>query len=49
MVTGNKSGTAGFATTRSAFGRGPYMFQRAVNRAGLRLCHIPRYEDRTGN
>ena len=47
MVTGNKNGTAGFALIRSPTGRGPYTFQRAVNRAGLRLCHIPRYEDRT--
>ena len=47
MVTGNKNGTAGFALSRAAFGRGPQVFQKAVNRAGLKLCHIPRYENRT--
>ena len=37
MVTGNRNGTAGFATTRAKSGRGPYMFQRTANRAGLRV------------
>jgi small subunit ribosomal protein S5 len=47
MVTGNKNGTAGFARAYGAFGRGPAVFQKVLNRAGLRLSTIPRYEDRT--
>ena len=47
MLTGNKEGLAGFALTGSKTGRGPYAFQRAVNRAGLKLMKIDRYEDRT--
>ena len=47
MVTGNRNGTAGFACTSAGFGRGPQIFTRAVNKAGLRLITFPRYEDRT--
>ena len=47
MVTGNKNGTVGYTATQEAFGRGPYVFQKAANRAGLRLFTVPRYENRT--
>lgn len=47
MLTGNKKGIAGFALTSGPTGRGPAMFQRAINRAGLRLMHIDLYEGRT--
>jgi small subunit ribosomal protein S5 len=47
MMTGNKKGLAGFAVTKSPTGRGPHAFQRAVNRAGLKLCSIDLYEGRT--
>ena len=47
MLTGNRNGSAGGGQTYSPMGRGPGIFQKAVNRAGLRLCTIPRYEDRT--
>jgi len=47
MVTGNGNGTAGFALTRSPVGRGPHMFQKAVNKAGLRLVSFDLYENRT--
>ena len=47
MCTGNKNGTIGYAHTQEAFGRGPYVYTRAVNKAGLRLFTVPRYENRT--
>ena len=47
MCTGNRNGTIGYTATQEAFGRGPYVFTRAMNRAGLRLFTVPRYEDRT--
>ena len=47
MLTGNRNGSAGWGQTYSPMGRGPGIFQKAANRAGLRLCNIPRYEDRT--
>jgi len=47
MVTGNRNGTAGFSFTRAKAGRGPQAFQRATNKAGLRLITIDLYEDRT--
>ncbi len=46
MLTGNGKGMAGFALTKQPTGRGGG-FQRAVNRAGLKLTHIDLYEGRT--
>ena len=46
MATGNGNGTAGFSLVRSPIGRGPNMFQRAVNKAGLRLVNFDLYENR---
>ncbi len=48
MLTGNKRGLAGFALFKSPTGRGGQGFQRAVNKAGLRLTQIELYEGRTG-
>lgn len=47
MVTGNGKGTAGFSLTRSAVGRGPNIFHKGVNKAGLRLMNVDLYEGRT--
>ena len=47
MVTGNKNGTVGYTVTQEAFGRGMHVYQKAANRAGLRLFTVPRYENRT--
>jgi small subunit ribosomal protein S5 len=47
MVTGNGNGTAGFSLTRSPVGRGSHTFQKAVNKAGLRLVNFDLYENRT--
>ena len=47
MVTGNGNGTAGLSLTRSPVGRGSHTFQKAVNKAGLRLVNFDLYENRT--
>ena len=50
MVTGNGRGLAGFSLTTvptSKVTNRQLMFSRAINRAGMRLCQIDMYEDRT--
>jgi len=47
MVTGNKNGTFGYSLTAGKFGNNRNTFATAVNKAGLRLFNIDRYEDRT--
>ncbi len=50
MLTGNGRGLAGFSICATPAGGkgGNQKFQKAVNKAGLRLTHIDLYEGRTG-
>ncbi len=48
MLTGNGKGLAGFALSKSSTRTGGYSFQKAVNRAGLRLVDITMFDNRTG-
>lgn len=47
MLTGNSDGLCGFSVCLAKFGSGSQAFKRATNRAGFRLCHFDRYENRT--
>jgi len=47
MVTGNGNGTFGYSLTSGRYGGNFKTFRTAVNKAGLRLLTIDRYEDRT--
>jgi len=47
MVTGNGKGTFGYSLTAGKYGNNFKTFRSAVNKAGLRLVTIDRYEDRT--
>ncbi len=48
MVTGNGKGAVGFAISNQQVGKGPISMQKAINRAGVKLCHVDLYEGRTG-
>jgi len=47
MVTGNRNGTFGYSLTAGKYGKNLHTFKSSVNKAGLRLMTIDRYEDRT--
>jgi len=47
MVTGNSNGTFGYSLTAGRYGQNARTLKSSVNRAGLRLHNIARYEDRT--
>jgi len=47
MVTGNRNGTFGYSLAAGKYGKNLHTFKSAVNRAGLRLITVDRYEDRT--
>jgi len=47
MVTGNGNGTVGYSLTAGRYGQNARALRSAVNRAGLRMLNINRYEDRT--
>jgi small subunit ribosomal protein S5 len=47
MVTGNGNGTFGYSVTAGRYGQNARTLKAAVNRAGLRLLNIERYEERT--
>jgi small subunit ribosomal protein S5 len=47
MITGNRNGTVGFSLSAGKYGKGYRNFRKAVNKAGLRLVNIERFEDRT--
>jgi len=47
MVTGNRNGTFGYSLTAGKYGSNHNTWTTAVNKAGLRLINIERYEDRT--
>ena len=48
MLTGNGKGTAGYNAMDHPWGRNAVSYQKGANRAGLRLCTIDLFEDRTG-
>jgi len=47
MVTGNGNGTVGYSLTAGRYGQNARTLKAAVNRSGLRLLNIERYEERT--
>ena len=47
MVTGNGNGTVGYSLSPGKYGQNFKAWQSALNKAGLRLVNIERYEDRT--
>jgi len=47
MVTGNGAGAVGFTLSPGKYGQNVQGFRRAVNKAGLRLVNVERYEERT--
>ena len=47
MVTGNGAGAVGYTLSPGKYGQNAQSFRRAVNKAGLRLVNVERYEDRT--
>ena len=47
MVTGNGAGAVGFTLSPGKFGKNMPAFRKAVNKAGLRLMYVDRFEDRT--
>jgi len=47
MVTGNRNGSVGFTLTEGKYGKGMKNMRAAVNKAGLRLINIDRFEERT--
>jgi len=47
MVAGNKNGTFGYSLTSGKYGSNQKTMKTAVNKAGLRLINIERFEDRT--
>jgi len=47
MVTGNRNGAVGFTVSPGKYGNNRNSLKRAVNKAGLRLVNVERYEDRT--
>lgn len=47
MVAGNRDGAVGFSVSPGKYGNNQRSLRRAVNKAGLRLVHVERYEERT--
>jgi len=47
MVTGNGAGAVGYTLSPGKYGQNVRSFRRAVNKAGLRLVNVERYEERT--
>ena len=47
MITGNRNGLLGYTVMQARFGGGGRTYQRALNRAGKRVCFFDRYENRT--
>lgn len=47
MVTGNRNGAVGFTVSPGKYGNNQHSIRKAVNKAGLRLVNVERYEDRT--
>ena len=47
MVTGNGAGAVGYTVSPGKYGQNVQGLRRAVNKAGLRLVNVERYEDRT--
>jgi len=47
MVTGNGEGAVGYTVTAGKYGSNIKSLRKAVNKSGLRLVYIDRYEDRT--
>lgn len=47
MVTGNQNGTFGYSLTAGRYGQNARTLKSSINRAGLRLHNIARFEDRT--
>jgi len=47
MVTGNGEGAVGFTLSPGKYGNNMAGLRKAVNKAGLRLMYVERYEDRT--
>ena len=45
MVTGNRNGSVGFTLTEGKYGKGMKNMRAAVNKAGLRLINIDRFEE----
>jgi len=47
MVTGNGNGAVGFTLSPGKYGGNMAGYKKAVNKAGLRLMYVERYEERT--
>jgi len=47
MVTGNRNGAVGFTVSPGKYGNNQHSLKKSVNKAGLRLVHVERYEERT--
>jgi len=47
MVTGNGQGAVGYTVSPGKYGKNEQGLKKAVNKAGLRLVYVDRYEDRT--
>lgn len=47
MATGNKQGAVGYTVSPGKYGQNHKAFRQAVNKSGLRLVFVDRYEERT--
>jgi len=47
MCTGNGQGAVGFTVSAGKYGQNAKAIRKAVNKAGLRMVYVDRYEDRT--
>jgi len=47
MCTGNGQGAVGFTVSAGKYGQNAKALRKAVNKAGLRLVYVDRFEDRT--
>merc|ERR1712083_813674 len=47
MCTGNGQGAVGFTVSSGKYGQNQKALRKAVNKAGLRMVYVDRYEDRT--